>query len=316
MYARVLGDLYAGAEHASLDEFPAEVVRLARPLINFDGAMFAFGEHIASAVNVTIIDAIVDGRDRAILQDYAGISETDPVSEAYLKGLQAPLAVKCASFYRQRRRHQLHALVRKHDVQQLLLFGDAPAAFKPGRWLACFRSTQHSFSPSDVNCLHRLWNHISRAVDINRRQALDAFDTSRNNRATALVNKRGYISVGDRQFLQLLQREWPDQAPKRLPAQVFEELLQGQSYVGRYCVLTVTRQQDYLLCCARKIAPLEQLTPAEAAVAKRFATGMSHREVAQELGVSTNTVRTQISRLYGKLNVRNKVQLCQYLNIV
>lgn len=37
--------------------------------------------------------------------------------------------------------------------------------------------------------------------------------------------------------------------------------------------------------------------------------GMSNREIATELGVSVQTVKNQLSALYDKVGVRNRVQL-------
>ncbi|MGN6702333.1 MAG: response regulator transcription factor [Burkholderiaceae bacterium] len=41
--------------------------------------------------------------------------------------------------------------------------------------------------------------------------------------------------------------------------------------------------------------------------------GMSTKKIAAELGVSPNTVRTQLSHLYSKLDVHDKAQLAQRL---
>jgi DNA-binding NarL/FixJ family response regulator len=48
-------------------------------------------------------------------------------------------------------------------------------------------------------------------------------------------------------------------------------------------------------------------------VARRFASGMSHKQIARELGVSHHTVRNQLAHLYRKLNLHDKASLAQYL---
>lgn len=48
-------------------------------------------------------------------------------------------------------------------------------------------------------------------------------------------------------------------------------------------------------------------------VARRFAAGLSHKEVARELGISPHTVRTQLMHVYSKLSLHDKGALANYL---
>jgi LuxR family maltose regulon positive regulatory protein len=52
---------------------------------------------------------------------------------------------------------------------------------------------------------------------------------------------------------------------------------------------------------------MEPLSPQEQRVLRLLTTGRSNREIADELVVSVNTVRTQIQSIYRKLNVNNRV---------
>lgn len=51
------------------------------------------------------------------------------------------------------------------------------------------------------------------------------------------------------------------------------------------------------------------LTKAEAAVAKRMVNGQAADEISVDLGVSIETVRTHIKRLYSKMGVSSREQL-------
>jgi DNA-binding CsgD family transcriptional regulator len=55
------------------------------------------------------------------------------------------------------------------------------------------------------------------------------------------------------------------------------------------------------------------LTPAELRTAQMAASGMSNREVAQALFVSTKTVETQLSQAYAKLGIGSRAELAQAL---
>ena len=56
----------------------------------------------------------------------------------------------------------------------------------------------------------------------------------------------------------------------------------------------------------------QDLTPRELDVLRCIAQGMSNKQVAQELSVSTTTVRSHVSSLIRKLSVENRTQLAIY----
>jgi len=53
------------------------------------------------------------------------------------------------------------------------------------------------------------------------------------------------------------------------------------------------------------------LTPREQEVLALLAAGKSNKEIAQKLGVSPNTVKTQVASLYQKLQVQRRTQAVQ-----
>jgi LuxR family transcriptional regulator, maltose regulon positive regulatory protein len=59
---------------------------------------------------------------------------------------------------------------------------------------------------------------------------------------------------------------------------------------------------------------LEPLSPQEQKVLRLLAAGNSNAEIARELVVSVNTVRTQVQSIYRKLNVNNRVEASAVAN--
>jgi two-component system response regulator EvgA len=59
---------------------------------------------------------------------------------------------------------------------------------------------------------------------------------------------------------------------------------------------------------------LPAMSPRERDVGMRIARGNSNDQIANDLGVSVNTVKTYVSRLFGKFGVANRVQLANTLN--
>jgi LuxR family maltose regulon positive regulatory protein len=59
---------------------------------------------------------------------------------------------------------------------------------------------------------------------------------------------------------------------------------------------------------ARPAAPFEPLSPQERRVLRLLAAGLSNPEIARELVVSTNTIKTQLQSIYRKLNVTSRAE--------
>ena len=62
----------------------------------------------------------------------------------------------------------------------------------------------------------------------------------------------------------------------------------------------------------KKDAPVEEVTPRELDVLQCIARGMSNNQIALELSIGSNTVRSHVSSLIRKLNLENRTQLAIY----
>jgi DNA-binding CsgD family transcriptional regulator len=63
----------------------------------------------------------------------------------------------------------------------------------------------------------------------------------------------------------------------------------------------------------RRAAPAGGLTPSEQRVADLVASGLSNKQVAEQLFVSVYTVEAHLSRVYAKLGIRSRTQLARHL---
>jgi LuxR family maltose regulon positive regulatory protein len=57
---------------------------------------------------------------------------------------------------------------------------------------------------------------------------------------------------------------------------------------------------------------MHQLSPKESLVLDLLAEGLQNNEIADRLGVSVNTVKTQLKQIYRKLEVSNRYQAMKF----
>ena len=63
----------------------------------------------------------------------------------------------------------------------------------------------------------------------------------------------------------------------------------------------------------RRAAPAGGLTPGEQRVAELVASGLSNKQVAEQLYISATTVDTHMRKVYAKLGIRSRTQLARRL---
>ena len=104
-----------------------------------------------------------------------------------------------------------------------------------------------------------------------------------------------------------------------------EELAQAIRLVERgYCQMgpgLMEKMVDGILdSSTAKTEPIEpeltQLTPRELDVLNLIGVGSSNREIAQQLYITEGTVKTHMTHIFNRLNLRNRSQLAIYANSV
>ncbi len=302
-----LADLYRLAASASVDDFPDTVLGRLGRWIEFDGAVFGFGEHHTQALRIAT--ASVHRRDPAILEDYARVSHADPVTAAFLGRPLRPIVVDARATYAGRRHRGVADFAMRHELRHLLLYGDQVREHGPLRWVVLYRGNDEPFDCAASERLWVAWQHVACALDLNRAQTLDREEARRPSRSLALVDAHGTIEAGDPGFHALLAGEWSEVDVARLPRDVVDVMVTGERFQGRSIEIGSRRLGAHVVCHARPRRTGTQLSARERLVAKHFAPGMSHKEVAQLLQVSPNTVRAQLAQVYRKLGIGDKAAL-------
>lgn len=66
----------------------------------------------------------------------------------------------------------------------------------------------------------------------------------------------------------------------------------------------------------RNLSLLETLTEREREVLNLIATGATNREIAEQLYIAEGTVKTHVTNLFNRLNLKNRAQLAIYANSI
>lgn len=325
-FSSTVRDLYALAEYAAPDQFLSQAIALLQTWIRFDGAIFGTGEagKTAAATLLTSHQSLAGAMPGSLRSAEPFVD--DPVARGFRNAPMAPSRGGIRELYRKSRDGKrsktrgrelsgVRTMAEELGLCHLIVHGDDPERVKPARWIVLYRQHDVRFAETDAACLHGLWTHLSSALAINRARAVErnASKGSDQGMASGLITAEGVVQIADPRFFSLLEREWPEEAPEVVPAEVMELLLSGKPFRGTQIEITLVRQQDSHLCRIRPVNAMEILTPREFVVARRFAAGMSHKQIARELGVSHHTVRNQLAHLYRKLNLHDKASLAQYL---
>lgn len=328
-FSSTVRDLYALAEYAAPDQFLSQAISLLQTWIRFDGAIFGTGE-AGKPTAATLLNADKTARAETLAESLSSSERfvDDPVARGFRNAPMSPSRGGIRELYRKSRDGKrgktkgrelsgVRTMAEELGLCHLIVHGDDPGRVKPARWIVLYRQHDVRFAESDAACLHGLWTHLSRALAINRARAIERNTNTRHGKdlgmASGLITDEGTVQIADPRFFSLLEREWPEDAPEVVPAEVMELLLSGKPFRGTQIEITLVRQQDSHLCRIRPVTAMEILTPREFVVARRFAAGMSHKQIARELGVSHHTVRNQLAHLYRKLNLHDKASLAQYL---
>ncbi len=165
------------------------------------------------------------------------------------------------------------------------------------------------FSEGERQTMQRCAPHM--VAGLRLAQALDlARAGARPDAGQALVDGRGALHSFDAAFVKVVRSAFPDWAEPVLPAPLAAMLAGGPAPDG----LAVDIANEGLLqrICVRQQAALP-LTPAQLRVVRLYSDGLSHRAIAEQLGLAPATVRNHVAMAFRRLGVDSKLALARRL---
>ncbi|MGE0800216.1 MAG: response regulator transcription factor [Lautropia sp.] len=304
--------LYRGSTEVSFARFQDWSLDLLGGVVRFDAAWWGK----ANAEPNKILSVHLLNADPSILDDYRKIDAIDSFRDAMLaqpgttinlSDLMSRKDFERSPIYsRYGRKHRVEAVVGTVLVEPVSSMLDFLTIWRfDPRW---------PFSEVDRQIIERVTPHLIEANRISRLVSLqgEKFAVSPLDpiRPWALAsNDDGCLLEVNASFVALAKREWPDWRSAVLPTALRRQFRQCEPYVGDAIIVNVSNVDGFRLLVARPRKTADRLGNRESEVLKRYASGQSHREIANALGTSPATVRNQLARIYRKFGVHNKIEL-------
>lgn len=298
----------------------ASALRLLAQHLQFDGAIW-------------VLDDTTGGQDELLCADGLSRSIADVIRRVLVAGSiagRSKLRARCiaASLAELPRIDameptSMREAFQRENVAFIVGLRSESLTGEIGQWIVLTRSARHSpFDDDQTHWFELVGDHLMQACAISRR-LVDARHGGRSTHratATATVDTTGRIVGHVGPFAELMRREWPKWSGDRLPSELSSALVDQRHdfatpfrYQGQSILITASRSQNARTLDLHVRTTIDALTPREAQIARRYAEGHSHREIADSLTLAPTTVRAHLRHAYRKLRVTNKIQLAATL---
>ncbi len=299
-FSDLLCELFRTAETVPLESYALEVLRLLCHEMSCDMGVLGVGLAVRNGCLTTTHLAQLDYPSARLPALYASASNDEAGGAAGPpEGGRAPASPRLL----------------RVGIDELVFLSTPLVGQAPQTWLALLRKPGRHAAPVDLGFVGALWPHLLRALSLNRQKALEACVAQTSAVGHALLGVDYGIATCDQAFRNMILREWPGYRTLVFPQRVLRSLSATGRYDGSVVLLELSRMDQRLLCLAIAPAQVGLLTPAERKVAMQYARGSSSREIAQQLRVSVNTVRTHLAHVFDKLDVHRKTDLIRRLSV-
>ncbi|WP_028448382.1 helix-turn-helix transcriptional regulator [Chitinibacter tainanensis] len=301
--------MYEQAQSMTPSAFLDKCTELLQQMLPFDKSMLVYG--ILDLHDLKISTVHLDRLPFDKLHKRLAITEVDPIlSQAKLeneRSVTLPTSAfefNCPALYQ-------HAV--EFDQAHTLTFCTRPSGHMGEQGVvSLYRSNQaQPFSAHELALCDFFLPHIFVAYRINLR--LHQPDSS-HDCLNLIAAQDGRLYFLEERVAALLRQEWPEWAPPLLPERLLQVLGEGQAYCGQ-CLLATAKFDRDLVFIRLSARMYPSLTLAELKAARLVIQGLSYKETARILNVSPSTVSNQLQSAYKKLEVGNKIELGQKLQL-
>ena len=317
-FSRLLLKLYRHALNIPPSEFQTRALDAAREVLAFDSGLWVTG---TMGPEGGIIHSVIAYRQpQDMMENYERIKQHDILGfETFSRLGHTINAAPTTDPYWQTRLHpDVVAHIKRYGMEHVLTTIIADPVLRLFTGMSFYRADPgQPFAEADRLFMQNLMPHLAETWNNNRLNFLHSQgnDGVQSDHARAICDKKGDLHNASQNFDRLMIAEWPDWQGPQLP-KVLLDALSGErqrQFTGRLIVITIKSLNDMLLLNLRKKSTVDELSPREFEVAKRFGRGMDFREIADELNIAPVTVRNHLQAIYAKLGVGNKIEMARII---
>lgn len=300
--------LHRGADAPCSEDYRAWGLRQLQGELPFDSGIWADGRVENGAPEIH--SAYLHNRPMQMLADYETVKSQDAF---FQESVRNPRRAAAMEPLRMSLPEHVVAYLQKWKVWQVLTMLTSDPLTGLLTSIAIWRDNcDRPFSESERLFFEQVHPHLIESYAVSRIRQLvrAALPTNAESYSSAAVDASGCLQVVSSDFVQLLLDEWPDWRGPLLPADL-KHLMEtkGGPHVGRCIVAKSIQAGEAVLLQVRWKRPADELTARESEIAEGFARGMTAKQVARELGVSPETIRSHLAVIYKKLRVKNQTQM-------
>lgn len=309
----LIASLYRAARELPAEQFQEHALLLIKPWLQFASGIWGFGQlHDGYALQVHAAHLHQVAPDSLI--EWQQINRADKVIPEQVKSPGRTRAYHAPTLFGDDDDAVMRDYARRWGRQSYLATVTSRIDWTRISWISLYRpDPDHHFSDAERSLCQLLMCHLSEALAVNQAIHLHKAHPADGNREQfmAVADRSGNLYHADARFLALLQSEWPQADDRCLPAPLSQALTRDKrsSFVGNAISCDGLLVAGLLLIRARPKAPVDALTPRRSLIARYFAEGHNHKEIARRAQIAPATVRNHLRAIYEILGVRTRSEL-------
>jgi DNA-binding CsgD family transcriptional regulator len=308
----VLLNLYRAARELPIESFQESALGLVKPLLQFESAVWGAGIRLQAGVVVHL--AHLHEMPIEYLAEWESLNPQDRVIPAVVADPGRPKLFHSPTLFAGREGSPMLDFTKRAGWQMSMVTAFLVPGQRSAQWMSLYRSDpDHHYSEQEQRIAQFLMPHLVEALTINRALNLQTVygDHAGPSELLALCDRKGLLHYADPGFVAVLASEWPGFDGGTLPRELLTPCIRDRQpcFTGRSIRVDVRDADEVLFLRARRNSRLDDLSPREREIARQFAQGRSHKEIAKSVGISPATVRHHLSGVYTKLDIHDKAQL-------
>jgi len=316
VFERLLLDVYRSSREMDPDLFQGYTLTLLRRTFNVEAAIWGSGQYDGVHVSPTHL-ALAEVPTEAISEAIA-LNACDRVTPLVVASLGRTCAFHAPTLFARPADGLLRDYAARWRRQSYLVTALVDPNPDLYQWISLYRPTPDDlFSAQQRLLCERLMPHLREALSISLALHLPAQLDSRQRSCEplALVDPEGYFRQASAGLVEMVALEWPLWEGGRLPVELRRKLVVrgGWNLVGQRICAQGHNAGSFRVVRLRRKSTVDALSPRQSEVARLFADGLTHKEIANRLQLMPTTVRNHLAAAYRGLGINTRGELRQQI---